>query len=88
MLTLFGALSLAELGAMFPVAGGLYTYLREAYGPLPAFLYGWGLLAMIHSGSIAALALGFSVYFGQLFGFGVGAQKITSGSLHSFADRG
>src|SRR5215469_7605881 len=78
VLTLFGALSLAELGAMFAVAGGLYTYLREAYGPLPAFLYGWGLLAMIHSGSIAALALGFGVYFGQLFGFGVGFQKITS----------
>ena len=78
VLTLFGALSLAELGAMFPGAGGLYTYLREAYGLVPAFLYGWGLLAMIHSGSIAALALGFSVYFGQLFGFGVGVQKITS----------
>lgn len=78
VLTLFGALSLAELGAMFPGAGGLYTYLREAYGPLPAFLYGWGLLAMIHSGSIAALALGFSVYFGQLFGFGVTFQKIAS----------
>jgi basic amino acid/polyamine antiporter, APA family len=78
VLTLFGALSLAELGAMFPGAGGLYTYLRETYGPLPAFLYGWGLLAMIHSGSIAALALGFSVYFGQLFGFGAGVQKITS----------
>jgi basic amino acid/polyamine antiporter, APA family len=77
-LTLFGALSLAELGALFPGAGGLYTYLREAYGLLPAFLYGWGLLAMIHSGSIAALALGFSVYFGQLFGLGVGVQKLTA----------
>lgn len=78
VLSLFGALSLAELGSMFPGAGGLYTYLRKAYGPLPAFLYGWGLLAMIHSGSVAALALGFSVYFSQLFGFGIGFQKITS----------
>lgn len=78
VLSLFGALSLAELGSMFPGAGGLYRYLREAYGPLPAFLYGWGLLAMIHSGSVAALALGFSVYFGRLFGFGAGFEKTTS----------
>jgi len=77
-LSLFGALSLAELGSMFPGAGGLYVYLREAYGSLPAFLYGWGLLAMIHSGSVAALALGFSVYFGHLFGFGEVFQKTTS----------
>jgi APA family basic amino acid/polyamine antiporter len=75
VLSLFGALSLAELGSMFPGAGGLYVYLREAYGPLPAFLYGWGLLAVIHSGSVAALALGFSVYFGHLFGLGTGFQK-------------
>lgn len=78
VLSLFGALSLAELGSMFPGAGGLYSYLREAYGPLPAFLYGWGLLAMIHSGSVAALALGFSVYFSRLFGFGTGFEKATS----------
>src|SRR5215469_4611600 len=77
-LSLFGALSLAELGSMFPGAGGLYIYLREAYGFLPAFLYGWGLLAMIHSGSVAALALGFSIYFSHLLGFGAGFQRTTS----------
>jgi len=64
VLTVFGALSLAELGAMYPGAGGLCTYLREAYGPLPAFLYAWGLLSMIHSGSIAALAVAFSLFAG------------------------
>ena len=64
VLTVFGALSLAELGAMYPGAGGLCTYLRQAYGPLPAFLYAWGLLAMIHSGSIAALAVAFALFAG------------------------
>ncbi len=75
VLTLFGALSLAELGSMYPGAGGLYVYLREAYGALPAFLYGWGLLTVIHSASIAALAVGFGVYFAHLFVLGVVAEK-------------
>src|SRR5580704_8325701 len=44
LLTLFGALSVAELGAAFPQAGGLYLYLQAGYGRLVAFLYGWGLL--------------------------------------------
>ncbi len=67
ILTVFGALSLAELGSIYPAAGGLCTYLRHAYGPLPAFLYAWSLLFMIHSGSIAALAIAFSLYAGQIF---------------------
>jgi APA family basic amino acid/polyamine antiporter len=50
VLTVFGALSLAELGAMYPGTGGLRSYLRHAYGPLPAFLYAWSLLLVIHSG--------------------------------------
>lgn len=66
VLTLFGALSLAELGAMYPETGGLCTYLRHAYGRLPAFLYAWALLVMIHSGSIAALATAFGIYAGQV----------------------
>ena len=67
LLTLFGALSLGELGSIFPGTGGLCTYLRHAYGPLPAFLYAWVLLLMIHSGSIAALAVAFGLYVGQIF---------------------
>ena len=66
MLSLFGALSLAEMGAAFPGAGGLYVYLRHAYGRPAGFLYGWGLLSMIHSGSIATLAVAFSLYLGRL----------------------
>jgi len=69
LLSLFGALSLAEFGSMLPAAGGLYVYLREAYGNAVAFLYGWGLITAIQSGSIATLAAGFALYLGQLAGF-------------------
>jgi len=75
LLTLFGALTLAELGAMYPNAGGLYVYLRAAYGRPVAFLYGWGLLALIHSGSIATLAVAFGLYLGQLFPLSMALQR-------------
>jgi APA family basic amino acid/polyamine antiporter len=77
-LSIFGALSLAEMGSMFPAAGGLYTYLREAYGKALAFLYGWGLLTMIQSGSIATLAAGFSLYLSQLLPLSSMQQKLIS----------
>lgn len=63
-LTLAGALAYAELGAAMPEAGGQYVYLREAYGPLPAFLFGWVLFWVTMTGSIAALAVAFAEYFG------------------------
>jgi basic amino acid/polyamine antiporter, APA family len=78
VLTMFGALSLAELGAMYPGTGGLCIYLRQAYGPFIAFLYAWGLLFMIHSGSIAALAVGFGLYVGQIFPLSATDEKILS----------
>src|SRR5208337_555690 len=62
MLSLAGALSLAELGAANPSAGGIYVYLRDAYGKLFAFLYGWALLVVINSGSLATLAVAFGIY--------------------------
>jgi len=62
VLSLAGALSLAELGAANPAAGGIYVYLREAYGKLFAFLYGWALLLVINSGSLATLAVAFGIY--------------------------
>jgi basic amino acid/polyamine antiporter, APA family len=62
MLSLFGALSYAELAAMLPQAGGEYVYLREAYGPLWAFIYGWTQMWVAKSGSIATLATGFFIY--------------------------
>jgi APA family basic amino acid/polyamine antiporter len=62
-----GGLTYAELGAMFPRAGGLYVYLREGISPLVAFLYGWTLFAVIWTGGIASSAVGFARYAGVLF---------------------
>ena len=69
VLSLLGALTYAELGAMKPEAGGLYAYLRDAFGPLPAFMYGWASFVVIASGSIAALAVAFANYLKPLLPF-------------------
>lgn len=61
-----GALTLAELGAMMPHAGGPYVYLREAYGRLPAFLFGWAEFLINRTGSMATLAAAFARYFAQI----------------------
>ncbi len=61
---LSGALAFAELGAMFPKAGGQYIYLREAYGLGAGFLYGWGFFWVIECGGIATLAVAFAEFFG------------------------
>ncbi len=61
-----GALTLAELGAMMPQAGGPYVYLRSAYGKLPAFLFGWSEFTVNRTGSMATLAAAFARYFVQL----------------------
>jgi len=69
LLTLAGALTYAEMGAMFPRAGGMYHFLKEAYGPLPGFLFGWASFLVIMSGGIAALAAGFGEYLGAFLPF-------------------
>jgi APA family basic amino acid/polyamine antiporter len=63
-LTLTAALSYGELAAMMPHAGGQYVYLREAYGPLWGFLYGWTLFLVIQTGTIAAVAVAFARFLG------------------------
>lgn len=63
VLSFFGALAFAELGAAFPQAGGMYVYLRESYGPLVAFLFGWTLFFVIDSGAIATLSVAFSARY-------------------------
>ena len=65
-----GALSFAELGARLPRAGGGYVYLRDAFGPLPAFLYGWTQLLVINTGGVAAVAIIFASYTADLAGAG------------------
>jgi len=57
-------LAFAELGAMYPKAGGQYVYLQKAYGPWAGFLYEWGFFWVIECGGIATLAVGFAEYFG------------------------
>ncbi len=66
LLSLVGALTYGELAAMKPEAGGLYVYIRDCFGRLPAFLYGWTLFLVVASGGIATLAVAFSAYLGQL----------------------
>lgn len=67
IITLLGALSYGELAAAMPKAGGQYVYLREAYGPLPGFLYGWTLFSVIQTGTIAAVAVAFAKFTGVFF---------------------
>jgi APA family basic amino acid/polyamine antiporter len=63
VLSFFGALAFAELGAMYPEAGGAYVYLREGFGRLVAFLFGWTLFFVIDSGAVATLAVAFSARY-------------------------
>src|SRR4051812_45947047 len=64
ILTLIAALSYGELAAAMPQAGGQYVYLREAFGPMFGFLYGWTLFLVIQTGTIAAVAVAFAKYTG------------------------
>ena len=66
MLSLLGALTYGELGAMRPEAGGLYVFMRDAFGRPLAFLYGWTLFFVIASGTLATLAVAASGYLGEL----------------------
>src|SRR5947209_12626225 len=64
VITVIGALSYAELAAMMPHARGQYVYLRESYGRLGGFLYGWTLFLVIQTGTIAAVAVSFAKFLG------------------------
>src|SRR5438552_6436151 len=66
VLSLLGALTYGELSAMNPKAGGLYIFIRDGFGSLPSFLYGWTLFFVISSGSVATLAVAFSSYLGEI----------------------
>src|SRR6516164_7329845 len=67
LVSLCAALAFAELGSMFPDSGGQYVYLREAFGDLIAFLYGWMLFAVANGGTIAALSVASAAYLGRVF---------------------
>ena len=69
LISLCACFAFAELGSMYPDSGGQYIYLREAYGDLVAFLYGWMLFAVANGGSIAALSVASAAYLGQVVPF-------------------
>ncbi len=85
MLSYFGALSFSEMSAAMPKAGGMYNFLREAFGPLPAFLFGWTLFLVIDSGAIATLTVAFASnylpYFVKISPFG---QKMVAAAFILF----
>jgi len=67
VISMCAAFAFAEMGSMYPASGGQYVYLREAFGDLVAFLYGWMLFAVANGGSIAALSVAGAVYLGSIF---------------------
>ena len=69
LISLCACFAFAELGSMYPDSGGQYIFLREAYGDLVAFLYGWMLFAVANGGSIAALSVASAAYLGQVIPF-------------------
>ncbi len=75
---ILGALVYAELSARRPDVGGQYAYLREAYHPAAAFLYGWALLLVIQTGGMATSAITFARYFGQLARIGIGEGALAA----------
>lgn len=81
ILSFFGALAYAELGAMIPATGGQYVYLREAYGPLCAFVCGWTFMLAVLAGGSAWLAVTFSIYAGYFVPLTPTAAKALSVGL-------
>ncbi len=78
VLSLLGALTYGEMGAARPEAGGLYAYVRDAFGPLPAFLYGWTAFFVIASGSVATLAVAFAGYAQAFVPLSPAAAKVVA----------
>jgi basic amino acid/polyamine antiporter, APA family len=81
VLSLLGALAYGELGAMKPEAGGLYAYLRDAFGPATAFLYGWTFFVVIATGSAATLAVAAGSYLQQFVDLGPVGVKLSAVAL-------
>ncbi len=81
-IALFGALTLAELAALFPRSGGIYVFLREAYGPLPAFLFGWTELLVIRPSALGGIAVLFAEYVRTFVPLGeAGVKWVAAGAI-------
>src|SRR6266446_6828849 len=81
VIALIGAFIYAELAVLQPRVGGQYAYLRDAYGPVVAFLYGWTLLLVVQTGGMAGAAIVFGRYFRELTGSGVPEQVVAAVTL-------
>jgi APA family basic amino acid/polyamine antiporter len=78
----FGALAIAELAALFPRSGGIYVFLREVYGPLPAFLFGWTELLVIRPSALGAIAMIFAEYSGRFLALSdTGVRVVAAGAI-------
>lgn len=75
VLSFLGGLAMAELGAMIPETGGQYVFIREAYGPMPAFLCGWTSFVVSHSAAVAWLGVSFGLYLSHFIPLSAAAQK-------------
>lgn len=84
LIALTGALTFAELGGMFTKAGGVYIFLKEAYGKLAGFLYGWVILLVVNTGSLAALAITFSEYMTFFVPIGQSGKILLSVAVVAF----
>ncbi len=78
LLSLFGALTYAELAAMKPESGGLYVFIRDAFGRFPAFLYGWALFVVIATATVATLAVAFATYLREFVDLSPLAAKVVA----------
>ena len=86
LLTLIGALTFSELGAMNPGTGGLYLYIRDNFGPMPAFLYGWAMFLAISAGAIAVLTSVSAEYIGRVVALSpIGIKLTTLGLIAGLA---
>ena len=85
ILTLCGALSYSELAAAFPRAGGQYVFLKEAFSPFPAFLYGWTIFLVVQTGLIAAVAVAFANYLGVFLPWVSQSNRLVAAGNFSFS---
>ncbi|HEY0513313.1 MAG TPA: amino acid permease [Thermoanaerobaculia bacterium] len=81
VIALFGAFVFAELSTVMPRVGGQYAFFREAFSPIVAFLYGWGLLLIVQSGATAAVAVAFAQYVARLVDLPAGSERWLAGAI-------
>jgi basic amino acid/polyamine antiporter, APA family len=85
LIALCGALTLAELAGTLPRSGGVFAYILEAFGPLPAFLFGWSELAVVRASALGAIATIFAEYLGYFISLGAREVRAVAAINGDFA---